>query len=306
MMCVLSVDGPGVLRDFRSEFASSERLVAAIDRAEVALSRAITFLHSEAGVPHLGLVPYQHLLVSLVRFFALHQDPSEWERVLLRRWYWRAALYGPLPKLGSTGTLRIALKTIDGRSATSTVVALLNEFPAEIRRAMAGQMHWSRADTKITLCAMANLGPLIPTSSNGEDPVEIDVASALTNRKHALPRIFGQETGELANSPANRVFWESHPDHASLAGQLDLEIPDEAEGSVSGDEAVDPAIVLAASGPRILASHAISASAAEALRIGDADVFIKQRLRDVQRTVDNFVDARAEWERPTRPSLRSL
>lgn len=306
MMCVLSVDGPDVLRDFRSEFANSERLVAAIDRAEAALSRAITFLRKDAGVPHLGLVPYQHLLVSLVRFFALHQDPSEWERVLLRRWYWRAALYGPLPKLGSTGTLRMALKTIDSRSATGTVVALLNEFPVERRRAVAGPMHWSRADTKTTLCAMANLRPLVPTSSNGEDPIEINVASALTNRRSALRRIFERETGESANSPANRVFWKSYPDGAGRGEQLDLDILDKAEDPVSADEAVDPAIVLAASGQRILASHAISESAAEALRRGDAGVFLAQRHGDIQRVVDDFVDARAEWERSTRPALSSL
>ena len=106
VLCVLSVRGPNVLRDFRAEFAGgSSQLTKTIDHADTAINGAITFLRDDAGVPHFDLVPYQHLLVTLVRFFALHKNPTDWDLVLLRRWYWRAALHGPLPKLGATGTL---------------------------------------------------------------------------------------------------------------------------------------------------------------------------------------------------------
>ncbi len=307
MMCVLAMDGPDVLRDFRTEFAGdSERLSSAIDRADAAIGRAAVFLRN-AGVPHLDLVPYQYLLVGLVRFFALHEDPSEWECVLLRRWYWRAAVHGPLPKRGSTGTLRLTLNTINGRSVIETVLALIEGFPAERRRAKADVMRWNQADTKTTLCALANLKPMDPYPGNGEEPSDIDVGAALSaNRDEALPRVFASASGPLAGSVANRVFWRT--DHPSLpsADGPDLGSSNGSEHMVDADTASDPAVVLALTGPEVLASHAIAEPAAAALRRGDADGFLDARQADIQRTVDDFVDARAEWDHPARRPLASL
>ena len=307
MMCVLSVDGPDVLRDFRAEFANgSERMSDMIDRAETAIRRSITFLSRDARVPHLDLVSYQHLLVALVRFFALYENPSQWERVLLRRWYWRAAVHGPLPKLGSTGTLRLTLNTIDGRSAIETVQALLAEFPHERRSATTDRMHWNRADTKTALCALANLKPLEPSSENGEESINIDIGEALTiNRNEALPRVFPSATGELASSLANRVFWQpgqtSFPSGNGTDGN-----PEEGGDFGRADAPADPAAVLAMAGPEVLTSHAISASAIAALRSGNSDRFLKARNADLQRTLEDFVDARAEWDHPSRRPLASL
>ena len=285
VLCVLSVRGPDVLRDFRTEFAGgSSRLAETIDRADAALNRTIAFLRDDAGVPHFDLVPYQHLLVTLVRFFTLHETPNEWERILLRRWFWRAAVHGPLPKLGSTGTLRLASNTISNdRSVIENVMALLHEFPDERRPIQIGPMHWSRADAKTTLCAMAHLRPLDPASSNGAGPMEIDIAEGLTiDRKAALPRVFDNSaTGGAASSLANRVYW-----------------------SPTANE--DPALELASAESAVLESHAISQAAADALRSGDSESFFRRRKRDIRKKVDDFVDARAEWERPTRPALASL
>lgn len=285
MLCVLSVRGPDVLRDFRTEFPSgSPHLAKAIDRAETAIKRAIVFLREDAGVLHFDLVPYQYLLVTLVRFFSLHANCSEWERVLLRRWYWRAAVHGPLPKLGSTGTLRLALNAISNdRSAIETVMALLQEFPHKPRPVEVGAMHWNRADAKTALCAMAALRPLNPGTSNGAGPIEIDIAEALTiDRKSTLPRVFDYSAaGGTLSSVANRVYWP----------------PDTTD---------DPALELASAEGAVLESHAISHAAADALQRGDADSFISARTRSIQKSVKNFIDARAEWERPTRPAIASL
>ena len=307
LLCVLSVRGSDVLRDFRAEFANdSERLAAAIDDAEKAISRTITFLRDDAAVPHLDLVPYQHLLVALVRFFALHKDPSEWEQVLLRRWYWRAAVHGPLPKLGSTGTLRLALNTIDMPSTFDTVEGLLKIFPSEKRTAGAERLRWNRADSKVTLCALARLGPLMPTGALDE-VAAIDVTRALTvSRDDALPRIFPSLTGELAGSAANRVFWQPHADDFGSEDQEDSADRDESGGLGNADRPDDLTIVLASAGSRVLASHAISATAVQALRRGSTEDFLATRLSDIQNVVEGFVDARAEWEHATRPALASL
>ncbi len=285
MMCVLGVRGPDVLRDFRSELSNDADLLSlAVGHAEAAINHTFAFLRNEALVPHLDLVPYQHLLVTLVRFFAIHQDPSEWERVLLRRWYWRAAVHGPLPKLGSTGTLRLALNAIgEDLSAIQTVIALLQEFPCKPRPVEVGAMHWNRADAKTTLCALAHLQPLAPDMSNGASPQEIDIAEALTiDRKAALPRVFDHSAPRGASSSvANRVFW------SPVANE-------------------DPALGLASSERQVLQSHAVFGASADALRRGDSEAFVAARKKDIQRTVANFVAARAEWERQTRPALESL
>lgn len=286
VLCVLSGSRPDVLRDFRTEFGDDpERLSATIERAAAAIGRTIDFLRDDAGVPHFDLVPYQHLLVTLVRLFTLHEEISEWERVLLRRWYWRAALHGSLPRVGPTGTLRLALNIIDKDSASDTVLALLKEFPDHKRQATVGRQHWKRADANTTLCALANLGPLVPTLT-GDAEEKVDVAQAIrSDRRDALPRLFPTLQGEQQASVANRVFWPSYDDDM---------------------DAGDAALVLASSESRILDSHAISDSAAAALRDGDAEVFIKARLGDLRRVVDDFVDARADWERPTRPAVAAL
>ena len=286
VLCVLSGSRPDVLRDFRTEFGDDpEGLSATIDRADAAIERTIDFLRDDAGVPHFDLVPYQHLLVTLVRLFTLHERITEWERVLLRRWYWRAALHGSLPRLGPTGTLRLALNIIDKDSASDSVLALLKEFPAQKRRVTLGQMRWNRADSKTTLCALANVRPRVPNGADGEG-AQIDVAQVLTSdRSSALPRIFPTLGGEQGGSPANRVFWHPRSDHA-------------------GSD--DPAIVLATADAGILASHAISPLAAEALRDGNVEAFLEDRHECIRRVVEDFVDARAEWERPTRKDVASL
>lgn len=286
VLCVLSVRGPDVLRDFRAEFAgSSSQFTKTIDHADTAISRTITFLRDDAGVPHFELVPYQHLLVTLVRFFALHENPTEWERLLLRRWYWRAALHGPLPKLGATGTLRLSLNMIDEDSASDTVIALLNSFPNTKRQVSVGQLRWNRADSKTTMCALVSLGPMVPNGTDGEG-AQIDVAHLLSSgRSDALRRVFPTLGGTEGSSSANRVFWPRDND------------------SMVFD---DPAMVLVSSKASVLISHAISPLAAEALRRGNSEDFLKERHEYIRRVVDNFVDARAEWERPTRHTLASL
>ena len=167
-------------------------------------------------------------------------------------------------------------------------------------------MHWKRADAKTALCALANLKPLEPCSENGGEPINIDVGEALTiNSNDALPRIFASASGELASSLANRVFWQP--------SQTNLPSENGTEGNAEDSEdfgrtyaPVDPAVVLAMAEPDVLASHAISESAIDALRRGDSDRFLEARNSDIQRTVEDFVDARAEWDHPARPPLASL
>ena len=140
-----------------------------------------------------------------------------------------------------------------------------------------------------------------------DEVAEIDVARVLTvSRDDALPRIFPSLTGELAGSAANRVFWQPHADNFGSEDQEDSADRDESVGLGNADGLDDLTIVLASAGSRVLASHAISATAVKALRRGSAKAFLATRLSDIQNVVEGFVDARAEWDHATRPALASL
>ena len=308
LLCVLSITGQDVLRDFRNEFAKdSTRLSSTIESAEEAMHRTINFLRRDARVPHFDLVPYQHLLVTLVRFFTLHPKPSEWERVLLRRWYWRAAVHGPLPKLGPTGTLRLALNTVgDEDNPFDTVKKLLQAFPSERRTASIDRLQWNHADSNTTLCAMAYLGPRVPTSLLSDAGEIIDVARLITATKSAsLQRIFPRERGHLAGSAANRLFWQSpgeilFGDHQ----QPPVSEEDESPRTTVTPENIGQALTL--SDRTVLESHAINEEAAHWLRRGEVEPFLKERHSAIQKAVEDFVDARAEWDHPVRPAIAFL
>ncbi len=284
LFCVLAVRGPDVFREFRSEFKTDSDLTEALEAARVAIGRSVDFLRSEAGVPHLDLVPYQHLLVGLVRFFALYETPSEWDLLLLRRWFWRAAVHGPLAKQGSTGTLRATLNAIAPGSANTAVTELLDVVPSERATARVGQFRWNIADARVAMCVLAAQSPIDLVS--GE---VIDVTESIDRLgKESLVALFPNGLDDLVRTPANRVFASSADEGGSVIAQ---------------DELVS---ALAASDDLVRRSHAVSDEAAAALAVGDAGRFLHARAEVLQTLMENFVDSRAEWERSARPPIASL
>lgn len=137
---LLARRGPDVLREFRNEFrnesergargrdefAAAEPAVAAFRGASDAAVSAITFLEETAQVPHLAFLPYQHLLVTLARFFAHHPDPTPRHRRLLRRFSWRAVVIGPsLVPGNTTGASRMLNRAVEPGSELRSVQALV-------------------------------------------------------------------------------------------------------------------------------------------------------------------------------------
>ena len=121
---VLARRGADVMREIRNEFepaakgrdafATGEPQEQAYRRGEDAVVRAVRFPEDVAGVPHLAFLPYQHLLVTLARFFAHHPEPSPRHQRLLRRFFWRAVVSGPSLVPGSTtGVSRMLNRRID-------------------------------------------------------------------------------------------------------------------------------------------------------------------------------------------------
>ena len=73
LRCVLAFRGGDIFReDFAGEFDSAEDQVQTFRDVAVALREVISFLRGPAGIPHVRLLPYSHVIPTLVRFVALH------------------------------------------------------------------------------------------------------------------------------------------------------------------------------------------------------------------------------------------
>ena len=318
LYCILAVRGPDMTREFRSEFRDRpDERREAIQAALVALCKAIAFLRDEAKVPHAKLVPYQYLLVGVARFFALYPDPSDWERVLLRRWFWRSAACGPLPRKGTTGTLAVTTSAIVEGDAYSSVERLLKSVPEpagdELVQVQVGRFQINSAEARITACAMAALKPL---DLSIREPV--DIAAALESAgSGALPRMVSG-SGIWASEPAHNSADPEGVDHGvggtvfnnTAANRLFVSAT-QANDGIDGETLIDALLRYReqADMPTILdifRSHALSGEAVEALRYGDSGRFLKLRHEYLTEVVRNFVDALAEWGHPTHPGVRRL
>ena len=129
---ILSRRGPDVTREIRGEFAESgsdfphEGRSEAFGRAEDAVRLAVAFLQGSVGIPHLSLLPHRYLLVVLARFFGHFPDPAPRNLILLRRWFWRAAVLGPEIFKGSAkGAMRALNNRIVPGDESGSVQGLL-------------------------------------------------------------------------------------------------------------------------------------------------------------------------------------
>lgn len=204
LYAVLATRGSDVLRDFHKEFDSDEDRAKAFENARAALGRAIAFLKFEASIPHSRLIPHQHLFVALVRFLHLYPDPSPRNRVLLRRWFWRAAIIGPNLKGGTTGTLRqtAAAVTDAGEfAAVSALLQLASTTAGEPPAPQTEQVRLSTADSRITLAALMSL---VPRSPFTREPVAADDIFGVD--RSPFPQIFSPLlAGALAAAMSGRL-----------------------------------------------------------------------------------------------------
>jgi len=280
LFSVLAQRHPDVLRDFHSEFASDEELGEALHRTRKAIERAMEFLQLDASIPHLSLVPYQYLTVGLVRFFGVHPEPSDAVRVLLRRWFWRAAVQGPVARLGSTGTLRSTTQAIVPTSAYESVENLLHLAGAVPRSPDLVRFRWNAADVRIAVAALSSFRPRDPTI--GEE-IPISETIELLGRESMVPFV-SVRYSDLAKTAANRAF---------LAGDSPVRTG-------------DVQLAFSRAQPDVLATHAIGRYSAELLADGDLEGFLSTRAKDLLDAMHSFVHARAEWERPTQPPIGQL
>lgn len=248
----------------------------------------IAFLRSDAGIPHISLLPYQQPLLALARFFHRHPEPHPRSRELLARWLWRGALTGAHD--GNAVKTRQMLAAIgdDEHEAIQVLLRMLPPRPAQTMELE--EFSFAYARCKIQLLALLELRPrdlrtgeLISAGSTSaelshEDAEEFDGVHDL---KAAIPendaaykrllRVVCRRPPELQSSLANRLI---HPSvHSGILRTI-----------VNCDE------------PDWLDSHGITPQARRALKFDNIAGFLKLRRESLQVIVQQFAEHKAEWD----------
>jgi hypothetical protein len=126
-------------------------------RTSSALSAAIVFLTTHAGIAQASLLPYKQPLVALAKFFDRHPQASARSLDLLSRWVWRGAWSGA--HQGDTATTRTTLESID-EDEDRSVQRLLQTVPAkEPTEVRAPAYSFRNARSKLDILGLLSLGP---------------------------------------------------------------------------------------------------------------------------------------------------
>lgn len=294
--------GKDVLRDIRAEFKNyssksdfpSEDAAAAYRHTQKALIDAIRFLQMEAGVPHLGFLPYRYLLVVLTRFFGLHPKASVRNKRLLRRFVWRAALIGPNAFNGISAVLRALAVRISAGSENDSVQQLLELVDGpqwSIPRLDA--VHTNSANARIILCALWSLGPMSPIDGTPYD-IETVTANLLDERlATSIVRFFFPRTREQSRRwAANRVI---------LLREVDEVADDTLSAFLTGLPPLD-----AQTRGRVLKSHALDKDMLTMLEENRAEEFLNARQAQLATVLHNFIENMTEKNFEDTPPLEDF
>jgi hypothetical protein len=246
-----------------------------------ALRKTVTFLQS-IGVPHVAALPYELPLVVLARLFHLYPAPEEKSLVLLKRWFWRGAAAGRHG--GASNSLQQHVDDVLRNDERGSVKRLLDRTGDPRRPKLESiardEISIASARGKVVLCALFCHAPR--NLSNGDKIRPEELFDDGT--EEVMLRIVQPSMSELGSTIGNRLL---HPKVDVAPSRLLRECNDEGA----------------------LASHGIDRASQRALRSGqrgDVDTFLQARAAVLEEWIVQFVDARAEWERPDTPSVKAL
>lgn len=302
---ILARRGPDPSRDIRNEFTSVGRRVTpefpgedqntAYAEGEEALVRAIDFLRSYAGVPHLSLLVYRALLVVMTRFFAHFPDPEPNTLRLLRRLYWRVAVSGPAVFKGSfTQVSRVLCARIRKGDERGSIMGLMDTMTeAQPSLPTIERFRTNEAAAKIILSAWWSLSPRSVVTGDPADAQDLstllgDQKTAATAAHVIFPRGL---TAQQVLYAGNRLFLPTTEDPVSEIATLLARRPADLD-----DETWD----------NVLASHAMDRTTSQALADGDRERFLQLRQEIIQEQLSDFLSRMAEWNYEDTPSLDSL
>ncbi|MFF1507343.1 DUF262 domain-containing protein [Streptomyces sp. NPDC058326] len=301
---VLARRGPDPMRDIRVEFSVTGRRTqsefpdedepTAFSQGEEAMVRAVNFLIQEAGVPHISLLPYRALLVTLTRFYAHFPHPRPNNLRLLRRLYWRLSLVGPMVFRGSftqfSRTLGGKIRPDDEEGSLRAMLATISDASPVLPSA--DRFRTNEATTKIILSAWWSLGPRSLTTGEVLDAQSLNaLLEQDRTAANAAPMIYPRiKDARSRLSPANRLFLPTSVDPVSelpaAIARQPLDIDDETWDAV-------------------LTSHQLDRDVA-ALADRDRDAFLATRQERIREQLNDFIHRMAEWAYEDTPSLDAL
>ncbi|MCP5198149.1 MAG: DUF262 domain-containing protein [Gammaproteobacteria bacterium] len=300
---VLARRGGNITRDIRVEFSNRTREPRdfgietpeeAYRQGERALSRAVVFLQEEAGVPHFAFLPYRYLLVVLARFFAHFPEPSPRNGVLLRRWFWRAALIGPGPFSSSWTN---AISNLSNRiTANDEIGAIQRLLSAPIDQTLPSpSLAGFKTSTAASRIVLAALWALKPRSLLTGQPYD---RQQLIEAIQPDATLAGVAQRILTREPENQRAWAANR-------ILVLEAEDELPMSVA-DLLIAPPLGRAEAECGLFPSHALDAELVNALAQGDKTAFLEGRQRRIKQVVADFIERMAETCLEDTPPLDSF
>lgn len=311
LQAVLARRGPDVRRDIRDEFGDEEKTSpsdrslpefpgenrdTAYARGEEAVRRAVMFLQDHAGVPHYTLLPYRYLLIVLTRLFAHYPEPDSRSLLLIRRWFWRAALVGPEVFRGSvTGavrTLNYAVQSGDSAGSISRLQSLVDRPEATMPNLK--RFRSNEASTKIILCSWWSLGPRSLTT--GEPFEREDLSEVLQDRPTALDAV--RYVVSRYSVPRELRLW--------AADRVLLPVTDGEVGAVEPLLSARPQRLAEDVWQQVLASHCLDEEMIRLIGKGRIADFLERRQGVLAEQLANFLRRRCEWDFEDTPPLAEL
>ncbi|WP_089729862.1 DUF262 domain-containing protein [Candidatus Thiosymbion oneisti] len=209
---------PNVTQDIRTEFSErtreprdfqGETPEQAYREGEEALYQAVRFLQEDAGVPHFAFLPYRYLLVVLTRFFAHFPEPRPRNRILLVRWFWRAAMIGPGPFASNwTNAMRALATRITAGEESESMQRLLDApIDAKLHRPKLTEFRTNAAGSRIILAALWDLHPRSLLTGEPYDREALAEAVLPDGTLKGVARtILKREPPDHMAMAANRIF----------------------------------------------------------------------------------------------------
>lgn len=257
-----------------------EVLEGAVPEALPVLRRVLSFLHRDAGIPHLRFLPRSTLLDVLTRFFYIHEFPSRRSRTLLSRWFWRTVVGASISGERTVRRQGIGVIDEDEEESVQRLLGLLHKEPPRAFELPAS--FDARADaTRLVLLALASLRP---RDLQTAEPLEV---AALVDEQggDSFVKIIKGSRIEGSRSPANRMIQAKGTPALRLLRRR-----------VAQQGVDDP----------LLRGHAIDPQAAQLLASDELEGFLARRAEALTSEVRRLIQRRAAWEHSDRPSIEHL
>ncbi len=257
--------------------------------------RAVRFLQDDVGVPHLSLLTYRALLVVLVRFFAHFPDPGDRNRLLFRRFYWRAAISGSTVFKGSfTQMSRILCAVVKPGRVEDSVQGLTKSMESSVRTLpTARRFRTNEAVGKIIPCSWWALRPRSPLTGERLDAGDLSI---LLN---------DQPTAAIA---VHRIYPRGVPKRQQFWAANRLFVPDAVESGDSFLESVTSPSFLVGEGVRaeVLRAYCLNDDMIDLFNGGRREDFLDARQGRIDVILSAFVNRMTEWSFEDTPPLDSL